>query len=90
MRFNPQNWFSNKLRPLEAVVVKKMASYVDANDTDIVLVENASSGVNAVLRSLNFQEGDKIVRLNVEYPMTKNTIDFVASRFVKFFFFFQN
>ena len=41
---------------------KDVAEYIGASDVDeVVLVENASSGINAVMRSLKFNPGDKIL-----------------------------
>ena len=38
-----------------------------------VLVENASGGVNAVLRSMVWEDGDVVLFLSSAYPMVKNT-----------------
>ena len=58
--------------------VKEVEEYVKAKKGEIVLVDNASTGVNSVLRSLKLKKGDKLARFSIEYPMTRNTIDFVA------------
>lgn len=38
-----------------------IANYIEAEAGEVVLVENASTGINAVLRSLKFEAGDKIL-----------------------------
>ncbi len=52
------------------------------NASDVVMVENASWGANAVLRSivlaLNLRRGDKILIMNVAYPMIVNTVNYLA------------
>ncbi len=62
----------------------RLASYVNCNATDLVMVENASSGANAVLRSiamaLNLQRGDKILIMNVAYPMVTLFFHFKIQR----------
>jgi selenocysteine lyase/cysteine desulfurase len=49
-----------------------LSKYVNARQADLVLVENASSAVNAILRSLAdtlpFNKGDKIMHMNVLAP----------------------
>jgi hypothetical protein len=44
---------------------EKVAQYVNAETRDVVLVENASTGVNAVLRSLKFAKGDRVLHTNI-------------------------
>lgn len=63
-----------------AEVRQKVADYVGADATDIVMVENASSGVNAVLRSLMpyYTAGTKILRLSLAYPMVQHTMSYIA------------
>lgn len=53
---------------------------INANKNDVVLVENASGGVNAILRSLLFQKGDKVLHTNVAYPMVTNTLNWLSQR----------
>ena len=38
----------------------ELADYIGANADDLAIVENASDGVNTVLRSFEFQPTDKI------------------------------
>ena len=56
-----------------AQTIELLSKYVKTNASNLALVDNASAAVNTVLRSLKFNPGDKILRLNLEYPMTKNT-----------------
>jgi hypothetical protein len=43
---------------------ERVAKYLGAKKEDIVFVPNASHGMNAVLRSLKIQPGEKILYLN--------------------------
>src|SRR5215510_3675411 len=44
-----------------------LAAFVGANAEDIVFVPNATSGVNTVLRSLTFDQGDELLVTDHEY-----------------------
>jgi selenocysteine lyase/cysteine desulfurase len=48
---------------LEAVR-DQVAAYVNAPEDDVVLVENASGAVNAVLRSVKWKAGDSVLYLD--------------------------
>ncbi|NJL43658.1 MAG: aminotransferase class V-fold PLP-dependent enzyme, partial [Pseudanabaena sp. SU_2_4] len=45
---------------------------------DIVFVENATAGINAVVRSLSFVPGDLIVTTNHVYGAVRKTLEFVC------------
>jgi isopenicillin-N epimerase len=57
-----------------------LGDFVQAAPEDIVLVQNATEGVNAVLQSLNLESGDEILFVDQVYGACKNTADFVAQR----------
>lgn len=59
---------------------KAIASFVGSHHDDIAFVENATSGVNTILRSLDFNENDEILVPNHAYQACRNTIDFVAKK----------
>jgi len=57
-----------------------LAKMLHCDAGDLALIENATSGVNTVLRSLVFNEGDEILVPDHAYQACRNTIDFVAER----------
>lgn len=57
-----------------------LASFLDADPDDLSFVSNATSGVNAVLRSLRFAPGDELLTTDHEYNASRNALDWVASR----------
>ena len=59
---------------------KAIAKFVKCDYDDLALIENATSGVNTVLRSLNFNNNDGILVPNHAYQACRNTIDFVAKK----------
>lgn len=56
----------------------KMAEFVGADPQDAVFVNNATAGVNAVLRSLSFQAGDELLTTNHTYPACRYVLDHVS------------
>ncbi|XP_065191425.1 uncharacterized protein LOC135822549 [Sycon ciliatum] len=58
----------------------RLATYVHAEPDDVVLVENASGGVNAVLRALQYtlEKDDVVAVLSSAYPMVSNTLDYLS------------
>ncbi|HEX4858292.1 MAG TPA: aminotransferase class V-fold PLP-dependent enzyme, partial [Usitatibacteraceae bacterium] len=55
-----------------------LAEFVGATPQNLVFVENATAGVNAVLRSQDWRTGEAIVLANHAYPAVKNTARFLA------------
>jgi isopenicillin-N epimerase len=58
----------------------RLAAFVGADPDGLVFVPNATTGVNAVLRSLIFAAGDELLVTNHGYKACANTIEFVAGR----------
>jgi isopenicillin-N epimerase len=56
----------------------EVAAFLGARGDDLVFVDNASSGVNAVLRSLRLSRGDEIVLFDHAYGAVLRTASFVA------------
>ena len=83
-----QNWI--ELEPVrffeeiasEALLESRMAigKFLSCDPDDIAFVENATTGVNTILRSLEFEEGDEILVPDHAYQACRNAIDFVAER----------
>ena len=55
-----------------------VAEFVGARGDDLVFVDNASTGINAVLRSIALQPGDEIVVLDQAYGAVIKAAEFVA------------
>eukprot|EP00310_Coccolithus_braarudii_P016931 CAMPEP_0183360190 /NCGR_PEP_ID=MMETSP0164_2-20130417/54549_1 /TAXON_ID=221442 /ORGANISM="Coccolithus pelagicus ssp braarudi, Strain PLY182g" /LENGTH=396 /DNA_ID=CAMNT_0025534491 /DNA_START=12 /DNA_END=1202 /DNA_ORIENTATION=+ len=76
---NPDRFFRMDLFSLLPPVIARLARMVGASPEDVVLIDNASHGVNAVLRSLHIPIGKKILTLNVAYCMVKNTVKYLSN-----------
>jgi isopenicillin-N epimerase len=57
-----------------------LAAFLQTDANNLVFVPNATTGVNAVLRSYPFQPGDAVLTTNQEYNACRNALDFVAER----------
>lgn len=55
-----------------------LADFVGTRAEDTVFVENTTTGLNAVLRSIPLEAGDEIVISDHIYNATRNTVKFVA------------
>lgn len=57
-----------------------LAGFVGAHTDDLAFVANATTGVNAVLRSLRFESDDELLVTDHAYNACRNALDFVAER----------
>ncbi len=57
-----------------------LGSFLNANGRDLVFVENATSGCNAVLRNFLLRSDDAVLVLDHVYGAVQNTVRFVADR----------
>ena len=73
--------FLREVRPgaLRAAV-GRLARFLHARSEDVVFVDNATSGVNAVLRSLEFERGDEILATTHTYNAVRLTLREVCRR----------
>ena len=58
-----------------------LGQLIGARGQDLVFVENATTGVNAVLRSLDLGPQDELLALSHVYPAVSNTLDYLANRY---------
>jgi isopenicillin-N epimerase len=57
-----------------------LGAFLRADPDDLAFVPNATAGVNAVLRSLEFRAGDELLTTSHVYPACRKAMEFVASR----------
>ena len=76
----PVQFFVRDLEPLLDQARTEVAKFVGAKSDDLVFVQNATSGINTVLRSLQFKRGDELLVTDQEYNACRNALDFVAQR----------
>ncbi|HEY0881507.1 MAG TPA: aminotransferase class V-fold PLP-dependent enzyme [Archangium sp.] len=76
----PVRFMVRELEPLLDASRSRLADFMGAQAGDLAFVGNATSGVNAVLRSLQFQPGDELVTTSHGYNACTNALHFVAER----------
>ncbi len=80
MERQPVRFLVRELEPLLDESRSVLAGFVGAQPDDLVLVPNATSGVNTVLRSIAFEPGDELLVTDHEYNACRNALDYVAGR----------
>jgi isopenicillin-N epimerase len=58
----------------------RLGAFIGADGKDLAFVDNATTGCNAVLRSLRLQPGDEIVVLTHGYGAVRNTVRYVTEQ----------
>jgi isopenicillin-N epimerase len=76
----PITFLVRELEPLLDEARAAVAAFVGADADDLVLIPNSTSGVNAVMRSLDFKPGDELLVTDHEYNACRNVANFVAER----------
>jgi isopenicillin-N epimerase len=76
----PVDFLVRTLPGLLAEARAALAGFVGADADDLAFVPNATAGVNAVVRSLEFSSGDEILTTDHAYAACKKTLDYVAAR----------
>jgi len=76
----PLRFFMREFEELLDRARDSLAAFVGAVPEELVFVPNATTGVNAVLRSLTFSPDDELLTTNHEYNACRNALDFVAHR----------
>jgi isopenicillin-N epimerase len=77
---NPVRFLNRELDDRLDEARAALGTFIGADADDLAFVVNATSGVNAVLRSRQFAAGDELLTTDHAYNACKNTLQFVADR----------
>ena len=80
MEREPVRFFEELMPDLLLKSREALGTFLNCSPEDLAFVSNATSGVNTILRSLHFEQGDEILVPNHAYQACRNSIDFVAKR----------
>lgn len=80
MEANPDRFLRTVMPGALRAAAARLARFLHAKEPDLVFVENATAGVNAVLRSLEFRPGDEILATTHTYNAVRQTIREVCRR----------
>jgi isopenicillin-N epimerase len=82
MEEEPVRFLVRELEPLLDSTRVDLGKFIGASPDDLAFVPNATTAVNAVLRSLDLRFGDELLVTSHEYNACHNTLDYVAARAV--------
>lgn len=80
MEANPDRFLRYERPRALRAAARSLARFVHAKEEDVAFVENATSGMNAVLRSLEFRRGDEILATTHVYNAVRQTLHDVCRR----------
>jgi isopenicillin-N epimerase len=75
----PVRFMVRELEPLLDDARRTLAHFLGADEAGLAFVNNATAGVNAVLRSLDLDKHDELLVTTHEYNACRNTLDYVAN-----------
>jgi isopenicillin-N epimerase len=78
MEREPVRFFVRELQPLLDAARADLGAFVGADPADLAFIPNATSGVNAVLRSLDLDKHDELLVTSHEYGASRNALEYVA------------
>ena len=67
----PLRFIDRELFPYLVKATKQLAGHVVADARDLVLVPNATTGLNAVIQSVPLQKGDEVLMFDCTYASVK-------------------
>jgi isopenicillin-N epimerase len=80
MERDPIDFFVRAIEPLLDEARVRLAGFLRADPEDLAFVDNATAGVNTVLRSLRFEPGDELLTTDHAYNACANALRAVAER----------
>jgi isopenicillin-N epimerase len=80
MEAEPVRFLSRELDERLDAARTALGDFLGADPDDLAFVTNATSGINAVLRSRTFAAGDELLTTDHVYGACRNTLHFVAER----------
>jgi len=69
---------TNDNQPRLRAAAAEVARFLGASSNDLVFVDNATSGINAVLQNFDFHSGDEILVLDQTYGAVRNAAEYTA------------
>jgi isopenicillin-N epimerase len=77
---DPVTFLSWDLRELLPAAIRALAGFVGAREEHLVLVDNATTAVNSVLRSLPLAPGDEVVTIDHVYASVQHALEFLCGQ----------
>lgn len=80
MERQPSSFFMSRLEGLLDDARGQLAAFVGAAARDLVFVQNATAGVNAILRALPLRDGDEVLVTNHGYSGVQKAVQYAMER----------
>ena len=80
MELHPTGFMTYELPTALREAAARLAAFVGCDTMDLVFVENATDGCNAVLNSIPLSEGDEILVTDHGYAAVRNAAEYVAKK----------
>lgn len=80
MERQPVRFLHRDFNPLLDAARENLGVFLGANPDHLVFISNATAGVNAVIRSLDFQPGDELLTTDHDYNACRNVLLDIARR----------
>ena len=80
LEFEPVRFLGHDVYPLLDKSRESLSNFIDCHMDDVVFTPNPSTGLNAVIKSLELKEGDEILTSNHEYGALDRTWHFVCKK----------
>ncbi|KAF8982687.1 hypothetical protein BGZ46_000805 [Entomortierella lignicola] len=71
-------WMRRELKPALTGIRAKIAELIHCDKDELALVTNTTVGINTILRSLQFQPGDRILQLSTGYISVDKTVRYIC------------
>ena len=71
---HPDQWFRRNVQTEIRNSAKILANFIGADENDLVFVQNATTGINSVLRSLELHDSDGVLVLSLHYSPILTTL----------------
>jgi len=75
----PVRFFSRDLEGLLDAALQELATFLRVQARDLVFVDNATTGVNAVLRSVPLQPGDEVLTTDHVHPAVRRALEHLTA-----------
>ena len=80
MERQPVRFMKSELPAALRAAAARLGRFLGANGEDLVFVDNATTAINAIVRSLDIGPGDILATTDHGYAAVRRTLDYVASR----------
>merc|ERR1719283_358248 len=77
---HPDRWYRRTLRPLYDEAINEVAEFVGADTNNIVFVQNATTAINTVLKSLSLGPEDVILSNSHTYNACNHAMESAVKR----------